>query len=393
MIEATELEEKIQGRQEPEWLIELREKALNAFRKIPLQEKPDSPTIKHLIRLDTIDIKKFEVMPEKGEIKFHEKKGTTIKPLMQAVKEDPEIVEKFFGKTIHFTESKTDAMHYALWKDGILIHVEKGIDAGEIITEFKGNSQTNFFHSLIVMEEGSKARITEKFSGKNNEEFLFKDSAEIIIGKNCEAEIVSVHDLNENALVFSNRKAIVEENSSLKFINACFGGKIVKQKLNVMLSEENSMTESISGFIAEKEEEIDIESNATHLSRNTKSKVLTNSVVKNSSNSVIRGLLKIIDKAVNSESDWHSNTLMLGEEAKANSLPTLEIDTNDVIAGHGSSFGSLSEEEMFYLSSRGLDEEKARKIIVQGYFEPIITKISSGIIQNEIREIIREKGF
>ncbi len=384
---------EIKEKQEPEWIRELRKNAINIFEKIPLLEKPDSPGIKHLMKFNDFDLKKFEVMPKKSILKIKEinENDLIVKPLGKAIKENENLVKKFFGKSVHFTETKLDALHYALWKDGVFVFVGKNKKAGEITIEFNGNSLSNFFHLIIVLEENSEIKIIEKHLTKNKTEFLHKDVSEILIGENAKAEIVSLQNISDKGFVFSNKKALLEKNALLNFFNVSFGGKTVKQKINIVLAEENSKTNSFACFFGNKTQEIDVESNITHLEKNTFSKVLINSVVKDSSNTVIRGLLKVMNKADNSESNWHSNTLMIGEKVKANSLPTLEINTNDVIAGHGSSFGNFNEEELFYLTSRGINKEKAKKLIIEGYLEPITAKISSNKIQNEIREIIKEK--
>lgn len=392
MKTALKTEKKINEKKEPKWLTEIRKKAVNAFNEIPLLEKPDSPGIKYLIKFKDFDLKKFEVAPEKGVLKINEinEKSLIVKPLIKAIKENEELVKKFFGKSVHFTETKLDALHYALFQEGVFVFAGKRKKA-EIEIEFTGQSLSNFFHLLIVLEKNAEIKITEKHSTKNKTEFLHKCVSEILVGENAKAEIVSLQNVAETGFVFSNKKALIEKNGLLNFVNVSFGGKSVKQKINIILAEENAKTESFACFFADKEQEIDVENNATHIEKNTFSKLLTNSVVKDSSNTMIRGLLKITNKADNSESSWHSNTLMIGEKVKANSLPALEIDTNNVIAGHGSAFGNLNEEELFYLSSRGIEKDKAKKLIIEGYLEPIITKISSNKIQNEIREMIKKK--
>jgi FeS assembly protein SufD len=379
-------------KKEPSWITRLREKARNSIEK-PLQEKEINAVTKHLISCIETETKKHGIKAEKGEIKVKEveEKGLIIKNLGKAVKENEFLVKKFFGKSIHFTESMLDALHHALWNNGILVYVDKKKKIDDLTIEFKGKGNHSFFHSLIVLEEKAEANITEKHSSENKKKFFYMDASEILIGKNAKANITTTQNLSCNALVFSNKRALIEENGKLDLVNASFGGKTVKQKINVMLSEQNAKAKSLACFFADKTQEIDVQLNAVHLSRNTHSKTLIHSVAKDASSSTIRGLINVSNKAWNSKSEWHSNTLMLGEKTKAHSLPALEINTNDVSAEHGSSFGNLSEEEIFYLKSRGLKERKAKELIVQAHLEPIISRVASIKTQNEIRETIKRK--
>ncbi|MBI5553480.1 MAG: SufD family Fe-S cluster assembly protein [Candidatus Diapherotrites archaeon] len=387
------LQESVSRHNEPEWMNAIRLQAMQAYSKIPLLGEPDSPIVKHLMRLTDFNPATFEVSPQKGNTQFPriEEKGMMALPLLEAACNYPERVQPFFGQTVSFMESKMDALHYALWKEGLFVWVGKNQELEPVTINFEGTGGNAFFHSLIVLEEGARAQVTYRFGGNQSGEFLHKDVEEIFMEPHSRAQVCSLQNLGPKAHVFSSKKAVLENNARLNYVHTLLGGRNVKQKIDVVLAQAGAQANSSSAFFGNGAQKIDIETNAFHLKPHTTSRVLNHSVLTEEAYGVIRGILKVLPGATESDCDWHSHTLLSGEKSRGNSLPTLDIHTNDVKAAHGSVFSQISPEELFYIQSRGMPLKEAQRMILEGYLEPVIRQIQDVAQQNEIRNLVEGK--
>ncbi|MBI2130155.1 SufD family Fe-S cluster assembly protein [Candidatus Woesearchaeota archaeon] len=159
-------------------------------------------------------------------------------------------------------------------------------------------------------------------------------------------------------------------------------------RIDTLFNGEGSQSENLGVFVGRSREHIDITTNVYHNTAHTTNNIMVDGILKDSSSSVYRGLIRIEKAGQQTNSYLSNHILKIGEKSLGNSIPALEIEANDVKASHGATVGQVSEEHLFYLMSRGLTREDAENMIVQGFLEPIISKIPSEELREKIRGLI-----
>ena len=169
-----------------------------------------------------------------------------------------------------------------------------------------------------------------------------------------------------------------------------FGGKINRLRVDTLFNGPGGNATNLGVMIGKNRQHLDCTTNAYHNVPNTTNDIVANAIMMDNSSSIYRGLIKIAKEAQGTNSFLSNNVLKLSEKAVANSIPALEIDANEVKASHGATIGQIDEEQLFYLRSRGLSQIDAERLIVEGFFEPIIHKITDEKVQEKFRAAILE---
>ncbi len=234
----------------------------------------------------------------------------------------------------------------------------------------------------IVLEKDATLKMTEELSG--NEMNVCLDTFILKQGSKLYYNYIQNMD---GSYDFTTKMFIIGKNSKLRATIASFGSKISRTDI-VTYIEKESDSEINCIFISNDNQHIDINAAANHNDRNTKNKMLTKGILLDNSSSVVRGLIKIGKNASMSSSFFESHALIDGNRCTSNSVPSLEIDNNDVICKHASTVGKMDDSQLYYLTSRGLTEKDAKKLLMLGYLEPLIQKSS---IYEECKKIIEGK--
>ncbi len=238
---------------------------------------------------------------------------------------------------------------------------------------------------LIILNENAELNLVTNLI--NNKDL--KISFEIILKENSKLNYINLQNL---PLVehFTNKKVKLEKNSVFNYYELNFGSKSTYSETIVNLDGENAKFEHYGIFASNKEQKFDFNLHAIHNAQNTHSNMLTRGALNDSSKSNYNGLIRINKNASNSNGYQKQETILLNEKAESKSVPKLEINNNDVRCTHGSSNSQIDEDKLFYLMSRGLNEEEAKLKIIEGFFEHILSKIN---LENmdKIKEIIYNK--
>ena len=181
----------------------------------------------------------------------------------------------------------------------------------------------------------------------------------------------------------------MERNSAISWVSGCFGGKLNRLVIDTIFSGQGSQANNLGIFLGKGKEHIDFTTNMHHNTENTTNDVLVDGMLRDESSSVYRGLIKIPKEGQKTNSYLANHILKLGEKTLANSIPSLKIDANDVKASHGATVGQIDEEHLFYLMSRGLSRDEAERLIIEGFFEPVIQKIPLEELRERIRGMVR----
>ena len=250
--------------------------------------------------------------------------------------------------------------------------------------ELKGESGK----SKIIIEagEGSKATIIENISAKGDR----NETVKIIAKPNSQIMFGSVQKIpyGENIVV---RNAVVEDNANVEWLEIVTGSSITKSENYSELVGEGAKTSMFTVFFGHGKQQFDFLNKCTHIGRNTESLILSSGALQDTAKAKQEGFAKIEKKAYNATAHQKAKTLLLDEGTRALPIPKLEIDNNDVAATHEASVGQIEEEKIFYLMSRGIDKQEAKKLYVEGFFEQYTSKISVPELRQDVETIVAKR--
>jgi len=353
---------------EQEWLTNIRNKAQEEFLRLPFpQEREEEWRYTNLPKINFIS-GDSEIMMDGDD------NGIIFTDLISATRTHTDLVKKHLGNAVKIND-KFSAFHYANLANGVFIFVPDNKSA-RLSSRITGGG-----HTIIITGKNSKLEYLEEYTGGG----FTTNAVEIFAGENSKINFASVQNCDSNAVVFSFKEAILERNSNANFAFGSFGGTFHRVKANTALAGEGATSETLCMFRGNKKQHTDFTVNSHHLVPHTKNNILSKGVVTDEANAVFRGLIRIEKGAQQTDSYLSGHTLILSETANSNSIPSLQIEANDVKASHGATVGQIDEEQLFYLMSRGLSREDAEHIIVDGFFEPILDKISNKIFQEKFR--------
>ncbi len=317
-----------------------------------------------------------EVSPEESEVEPRiETEGDV--EVLQGEKAVEASGEKLFD-AVKFDEDKLTAVHAANLNSVICI---KASGQAEVKITYEDEADT-FAHVVLDAEENSELNLTEEFRNEG----LLTSVNEIYVGENATVNYGAV-EASSSELTYSRRKAVVSDYGTMNWLNSQFTGELKRTKIETVLKGDNSETEKLAVWYPTGEQHNDISMHAYHYGENTRCQMDSRAVVDDRARSVYEGLQHVGDRADETQSFQDESVLMLSDKCEVDASPKLMINDPNVEASHAASAGNLPEKELHYLESRGLSEEQSRKLIVRGYFEPVIGDISLP----ELKEVIREE--
>ena len=323
-------------------------------------------------------------------------KGVIFCSMSDAVRNHPELVQKhFMEKVVPADEGKFNSLNAALWNGGIFLYIPKGV---EIKKPFKSyilmtdGGKALFHHSLIVLEQGAHVTYIEQSRSEDySTDSLNSSVAEVVVKEGASLDYISLQNWGNNVVDISTRKAVIERDASLNWIVGTLGGKVTRSSYETRLIGQGSSTNTRGFYLASDKQHHDFWGLLSHEAPNTTADLLYKGVLIGKSRSVFRGLIKIAEVAQQTDSYLTNNNILLSDEARADSVPTLEINANDVKASHGATVGNLDKDEIFYMMSRGLTKSAAEKLIINGFFAPVLKSIDSEILREHIYQFIDKK--
>jgi Fe-S cluster assembly protein SufD len=322
--------------------------------------------------------------------------GIIFQDLVTAEKNHPEIVEKILGQVINPGVDKFAAAAGALAQFGSVLYIpsDQKIDQPLIVSlEGSGTAKAFFSHHLIYLEPFSSATlIMENSSLPGMENGIFHSGiVEIILKEGAKLTLISLQSWAENCWNFGHAKAILDKDATIDWTIGSVGSKFSKDFSDLLLSGRGS-TGKISGFyFANHNQHMDHETSQNHLAPNTTSDLLFKGALTDNSRTVWRGMIYVAKDAIKTDGYQANRNLILSENARADSIPGLEILTDDVRCTHGATVGKIDQELIFYLESRGIPREEAEKLAIEGFFEPVLERIPLESIQELFRKAISHK--
>ncbi len=302
-----------------------------------------------------------------------EKKGVIFTDTDTALQKYPELMKKYFGTVIPMSDNKLAALNTAVWSGGSFIYVPKNLKIDlPLQAYFRINSENmgQFERTLIIVDEGAEVHYIEGCSAPSySTKSLHAAVVEVIALKNSRVRYTTLQNWSDNVYNLVTKRAHAYENAYVEWLDANIGSLISMKYPSVFLKEENAKANILSVAFANNNQIQDTGARALHFAPNTSSTIISKSISKGSGKTIFRGLVQIMKNAKNCKSHMRCDALLLDKESKSETIPTLKIYEEDVQASHEATVGKVSEEQLFYLMSRGLSEQEAISLIVNGFFK------------------------
>ena len=320
-----------------------------------------------------------------SEVVYHnirkdlEKRGVIFLDTDTALKEYPEFFKEYFGKVVPPTDNKFAALNSAVWSGGSFIYVPPGVHVEfplQAYFRINAASMGQFERTLIIADEGSFVHYIEGCTAPMYSSYsLHAAVVEIIAKKGSRVRYTTIQNWANNIYNLVTKRAVAYQDAVVEWVDGNMGSKVTMKYPCVIMKEKGARAEIISVAYAGKGQHQDTGAKAIHLAPYTSSRIISKSVSKDGGRTTYRGLVRIIKGAKGVRSNVNCDALILDEKSRSDTYPYMEIKEEEVDLGHEASIGRISEEEIFYLTSRGIPESEALALIVLGFIEPLTKEL------------------
>jgi Fe-S cluster assembly protein SufD len=356
-----------------------------------LQEamRADRPASGHMWEIDGI------VFHEDLDEDLHSK-GVILTSLRKAMDSHAQLLMDHLGmEALPPEEGKFEAMTAALWTDGILLYVPAGVRLELPVRVTRWVSQEGvalFSRTLIVAEPGSQVSFVDEVLSRDMEEQTFVSNAvEVLARDGAQVQYVSLQRLGRGAFYQSSQRTLALRDSTLDTLNVSMGASVSRVDLNARLLGPGANSDMLGLYFGDDTQHFDHNTSQDHLAPNTASDLLYKGALDDASRSVFRGVIRVHPRAQKTDAYQTNRNLLLSDHARADSLPNLEIQADDVKCSHGATVGQLDEESRFYLMSRGLSREQAERLVVMGFLGEVLSRLPLGGVVEKVTNVIEAK--
>ena len=403
---------------EPQWMLDFRLKAYEHFisRPQPTWGSPyladvDYDNIHYFVRASEKSSTTWDDVPEdikntfdklgipeaerkflsgvgaqyESEVVYHqvredlEKQGVVFMDMDSGLREHEDLVREYFATIIPSNDNKLAALNSAVWSGGSFVYVPPGVHVEmPLQAYFRINTENmgQFERTLIIADEGSYVHYVEGCTAPIwSSDSLHSAVVELIAKPGARIRYTTVQNWSQNVYNLVTKRAIAETDATVEWVDCNLGSKLTMKYPSVYLMGERAHGEVLSIAFAGNGQHQDAGAKIIHAAPNTTSNIFAKSISKDGGRSSYRGLLEVAKGAHGSKSKVVCDALLLDEDSRSDTYPTIRIGEDDVDVGHEASVSKIGEEQLFYLMSRGLSEEEAGKLIVNGFIEPIVKEL------------------
>lgn len=411
------VEEISRLKNEPEWMLDFRLKALDIYREKPLPMwggnlgKIDFEDIYYYLKPSSGIERSWSKVPKKikqtfdrlgvpeaerkflagsgamfeSEVVYHHlrenlrQQGVIFESIEEGLKRCPALFRKYFASVVPPRDNKFAALNSAVWSGGSFIYIPKGVKVEmPLQAYFRINAQRmgQFERTLIIADEGSSLHYVEGCTAPTySSDSLHAAVVEIIVMRGARVQYTTIQNWSHNVYNLVTKRARVLADGEMFWLDCNLGSKLTMKYPAVYLVEPGAKAEVLSVAFAGDGQHLDAGSKIFHLAPNTSSKIDSKSISKGSGRTSYRGLLKVIKGAKNAKSKVMCNALMLNKNSRSDTYPTIDVKEKDVTMEHEATVSKIGEEQLYYLMSRGLSEQEASAMIVNGFIEPIVKQL------------------
>ena len=363
---------------EPEWLVERRETAWRFFAESvpPIWKRTDLSQFQP-------DQIAAPLGPQGTAVQWDANlagQGVIFTTLAAALREHEALVKQYLGTAIDPLAHKFTALHAALWQDGVFLYVPKNV-AVELpllaIFTLADGSRATFPHNLIVVERGASVTFIEEYASRDLEggQALAAPATEIFVGDNASVRFASAQIWGAGIYHIGSQRARIGRDGSVDWIGLNLGGQLQHVEAEAVLEGNGSHIDWVAATFADGSQSLLTAPMVRHIGTNAESHMDFKTVVDDAGYSTFDGMVKIERSGQGTNSRLEEHAIHLSSKSRSDSIPGLQIDANDVKAGHASTSGQIDEEQLFYMLSRGIRRDEAIHMIVTGFFEPVIERL------------------
>ena len=406
-----------QSKKEPQWMLDFRLKALGVFNEKPLPQwgpdltNLDCDSIQYYVNPVDTQKESWNEVPDKIKKTFEalgvpqaersflagvgaqfeseivykslqkkwKDKGVIFCDIETALKEHPDLVKKYFSTVIPAHDNKFAALNSAVWSGGSFVYVPKGVHIDmPLQAYFRIDEQRmgQFERTLIIAEPGSYVHYVEGCSAPvYRSSSLHSAVVEVIALEGAHVRYTTIQNWSDNVYNLVTKRSVAHKNSTVEWIDGNFGSKVTMKYPCIILKGEGAKGQIISIAVAGENQHQDAGSKIIHLASNTTSNVISKSISKNGGRTSYRGLVKVIKNAKNVVSRVQCDALLLDDQSRTDTYPTVIVQEERSDIGHEASVSKVSDEQLFYIMSRGMSEQQARTMIVNGFIDVFVKEL------------------
>jgi len=403
---------------EPEWMLEMRLKGLRLFDKKPMPHWGADLTgihfdkIKYFVRSTEKQATSWEDLPDEikrtydklgipeaekqrlvagvaaqyeSEVVYHqiredlEEQGVLFLDTDTALREHPEIFKEYFGTVIPPGDNKFSALNTSVWSGGSFVYVPPGVHVDiPLQAYFRINTENmgQFERTLIIADEGSYVHYVEGCTAPiYTTDSLHSAVVEIIVKKNARVRYTTIQNWSNNVYNLVTKRATAAEGATMEWVDGNIGSKVTMKYPSIFLLGEHARGETLSIAFAGEGQHQDAGAKMVHAAPNTSSSIVSKSVARGGGRTSYRGLVQVLEGAKGSKSNVLCDALLVDQISRSDTYPYVDVREDDVSMGHEATVSRVSEDQLFYLMSRGLNESEAMAMIVRGFVEPIAREL------------------
>jgi len=325
-----------------------------------------------------------------------EDQGVIFCDLVTAERDHSDVLQKIIGQVVKADEGKFAAMAAAYADLGVLVYVPRGVKVEQPLHSILWGSGTGlayFSHVIVWLEEGAELTYVHESASPDElgGQSLHAGLVEIKVDPNAKLRFVELQSWGEHVWNFTHKRARVDRDASLDWVFVAVGSRLTKDFSDLDLVGEGALGRMSGFYFTDGKQHLDHDTQQNHLAANTTSDLLFKGALKGNSRSVWQGMIYVAPRAQKTDGYQANRNLVLSDKARADSIPGLEILADDVRCTHGATVGKIDPEELFYLLSRGIQHEDAERIIVEGFFDPIMQRIPFDGVKDRLEHAIAMK--
>ncbi|HEX7032061.1 MAG TPA: Fe-S cluster assembly protein SufD [Nitrososphaera sp.] len=316
------------------------------------------------------------------------KQGVIVSSIKESLAKHGDLVKSHMeANPLNYGEDKYLALEASAFQSGIFIYIPRNVVLEEpirIITSLADDGTSLISRNIVVADTSSKATVVQEVyapgsSGRQETQQGYFELIETSVKPNAHLELVTLQAMSADTVNVSNRKAFVERDAKMSWYLGMFGSLLSRYKTDSTMKDAGASAEDVEIIFGDGNQSFDVTSNLIHDGRHSRGRVLVKSVLKDTSKSLFKGMIKIGKDGKGTESYLAGHAILLDRGAKSDSIPGLEIETNEVKATHSASVAQIDENQIYYLCTRGLSREGAKREIVAGFLEPLSRKMGPTI--------------
>jgi len=420
------------GMSEPEWLRERRAHAWDVYERTPMPtirlEEWRYTNLKKKLDLNSLQLSDAEAMsddastwPERLRAAMDEDRaasghiviidghvvhadvdkqlatqGVILESLQEAITNHEELVREHLATdAVPAEEGKFAALNAALWSDGIFLYVPKGVqlELPVRVTRWLSEAGTAYFSRVLIVAEAQSqvSYVDEVLSDDFESQTYTSTAVELIARDGARVQYVAVQRLGRGTFYQSIQRTLAQRDSKLDTLNVALGASVTRVDLNARLLGPGANSDMLGLYFGDDDQHFDFNTSQDHVAEHTSSDLLYKGALDGASRAAFRGIIRVLPGAQGTDAYQTNRNLLLSPESRADSLPNLEIEADDVKCSHGATVGQLDDEAKFYLMSRGLSLIQAERLVVLGFLGEVLAKLPLGGVVDKVTRVIEQK--